>query len=143
LTKNHFFLIAVFIGTFALAFLLTSRGCNKASSEKAETSHSDSHANAETETDLDGRIDIALANIKKGRETEDFELMMQQGVMKLRQIENEDSTNERAIYNLAILSVESGQLEKAKIRFKKLILLQPSNEEYKKKYDEVLRQLVE
>ena len=43
-----------------------------------------------------------------------------------------DSNNIAAIYQLGIMSIESGQTEKAVKRFEKLLLLQPENQEYKK-----------
>ncbi|MBR9860924.1 hypothetical protein GYB22_09275 [bacterium] len=149
MTKNTLLLIAVFLGTFSLAFILTNKGCNKASMDKSEAIESadkglhQDHEITEDNLSVDARIDQALANIKEGRETNDFNLMMQNGVFKLREIEAEDSNNLRAIYHLTLLSMESGQFEKAKNRSKKLLLLQPSNEEYQKLHDEILQKLGE
>jgi tetratricopeptide (TPR) repeat protein len=47
----------------------------------------------------------------------------------LKNIESKDSNNIAAIYNLAMLSVKSGQTEKAIMRFNKLIKLEPMNPE--------------
>lgn len=59
------------------------------------------------------------------------------GIRQLRQVLELDSNNEQAIYKLAIFSVQSNQLEKAKQRFKKLISLQPENEGYRKMLEEL------
>jgi len=59
-------------------------------------------------------------------------LVMNQGIMKLRAVIDRDSNNIAAIYQLGIMSIESGQTEKAVKRFEKLLLLQPENQEYKK-----------
>lgn len=47
----------------------------------------------------------------------------------LKNIESKDSNNIAAIYNLAMLSVKSGQTDKAIMRFNKLIKLEPMNPE--------------
>ena len=74
----------------------------------------------------------AIENIKKGKESGDMSLVMNQGIMKLRAVIDRDSNNIAAIYQLGIMSIESGQTEKAVKRFEKLLLLQPENQEYKK-----------
>lgn len=84
------------------------------------------------DADLEKVVDLAVMNIEKGRETGDFNLMMVEGVMKLKAVLQRDSNNVRALHNLAMMSVESGQFEKAEKRFEKLILLQPENQEYQK-----------
>ena len=113
------------------------------STEEQTEDHSDHEHAEEAESSenltIDQRIDQALANIEKGMAENNPALMMQQGVFKLREIEQEDSTNERALYHLGKLSMQSGQFEKAEVRFKKLILLHPSNEEYKELYEESRR----
>ncbi|MEM0938454.1 MAG: tetratricopeptide repeat protein [Bacteroidota bacterium] len=45
------------------------------------------------------------------------------GIGMLREIVAQDETNRQAIMNLGLLSIQSGQFEKAKARFEKLILL--------------------
>lgn len=47
----------------------------------------------------------------------------------LKGIEARDSNNVAAIYNLAMLSMKSGQVDKAEQRFRKLIRLEPMNPE--------------
>ena len=59
------------------------------------------------------------------------------GIRSLRKVLDLDSNNEQAIYKLAVFSVRSNQLEKAKLRFKKLISLQPENEGYRKMLEEL------
>ena len=59
------------------------------------------------------------------------------GVRMLKDVLKLDSNNQEAIYKLAIFSVRSNQLEKAKQRFKKLISLQPENQGYRKMLEEL------
>jgi tetratricopeptide (TPR) repeat protein len=59
------------------------------------------------------------------------------GVLQLKEIVSRDSTNELALYQLGLLSIQSGQYEKAVNRFEKLVSLHPSNPEYKQKLAEV------
>jgi tetratricopeptide (TPR) repeat protein len=52
------------------------------------------------------------------------------GVGMLKEVVSKDSNNLQAIFTLGMLSIQSGQLDKAEQRFKKLISLQPFNAEY-------------
>lgn len=52
------------------------------------------------------------------------------GVGVLKEVVAKDSNNLQAIFTLGMLSIQSGQLDKAEQRFKKLISLQPFNAEY-------------
>ncbi len=52
------------------------------------------------------------------------------GVGLLKEVIGKDSNNIQATFTLGMLSIQSGQLEKAKQRFEKLIRLQPFNAEY-------------
>ena len=63
------------------------------------------------------------------------------GVQAYKRVLEIDSNNVEALYQLGILSVQSNQLEKAAVRFKKLILLQPENQEYKDVYQRILDDL--
>ncbi len=58
-------------------------------------------------------------------------MVMNEGIMKLRAVVERNENHEQATFQLALLSLESGQLEKAEKRFEKLILLHPENQEYK------------
>lgn len=84
------------------------------------------------DVDLGEVVSNAIENIKKGKESGDMSLVMNEGIMKLRAVTERDSNNVAAIYQLGIMSIESGQTEKAVKRFEKLLLLQPENQEYKK-----------
>ena len=55
------------------------------------------------------------------------------GVGKLKKVIELDENNENALFQLGILSIKSGQIEKAIERFEKLVSLQPKNKEYHKK----------
>lgn len=59
------------------------------------------------------------------------------GVLQLKEILSRDSTNELALYQLGLLSVQSGQYEKALARFEKLVSLHPSNLEYQKQLSDI------
>ena len=50
-----------------------------------------------------------------------------QGIKMLREVLEEDKNNQTAIFNLGLLSVQSGQYDKAAERFEKLIKLSPEN----------------
>lgn len=50
-----------------------------------------------------------------------------QGIMMLRNILDEDPENEMALFNLGTLSIQSGQYDRAKEYFEKLIKLNPQN----------------
>lgn len=52
------------------------------------------------------------------------------GVGMLKEVVAQDSNNVQAIFTLGMLSIQSGQFEKAEERFKKLVTLQPFNPEY-------------
>lgn len=52
------------------------------------------------------------------------------GVGLLKEVVEKDSNNVQAIFTLGMLSIQSGQLDKAEQRFRKLISLEPFNAEY-------------
>ncbi len=52
------------------------------------------------------------------------------GVGLLKDVVAKDSNNVQAIFTLGMLSIQSGQFEKAQERFEKLITIQPFNPEY-------------
>ena len=52
-----------------------------------------------------------------------------QGIMMLREVLESDPKNEQALFNLGVLSIQSGQFEKAQERFEKLISIYPENVE--------------
>lgn len=62
-------------------------------------------------------------------------------VRQLLTVEKQDPENPEAIYRLAMMSVQSGQLEKARDRFKKLVSLQPQNSTFREQLLSVCRQL--
>jgi tetratricopeptide (TPR) repeat protein len=54
------------------------------------------------------------------------------GVGRLKKVIELDKNNENALFQLGILSIKSGQTEKAIERFEKLVSLHPKNKEYHK-----------
>lgn len=50
-----------------------------------------------------------------------------QGIQMLREVLDADSDNQTAIYNLGLLSMQSGQYDRAVERFEKLVELEPKN----------------
>lgn len=149
-------LIIVF-GIASTAFF-TQIGCNSASKEISDNHAGHEHqdvAEAEStqaqitasdtvvsaEADLENEVDEALKNIAKGKETNDMALVMNEGIIKLLAVSRADTNNIRAIYHLGLFSIESGQLEKAEKRFKKLVFLQPENQEYQRTLTEIREKL--
>jgi predicted Zn-dependent protease len=53
-----------------------------------------------------------------------------EGVGLLKEVETLDSNYLEAQHHLMLLDLQSGQLEKAKKRIKKLLFLQPGNQQY-------------
>ncbi len=139
-----------------ITILLSYTGCRKStnqvdsadlhsvdqnSEEHAEHDHSDpNHTHASNNLDL--RVEAALENISKGKETGDMSLVMGKGIRELLAVVKEDSNNLKSIYHLGLFSIESGQLEKAEKRFEKLILLQPENQEYQKTLSDIRQKLI-
>ena len=82
-----------------------------------------------------------ISNIEKGRADGDMMLVMNGGIMKLKAVLERDPENVKAINQLGVMSVESGQLEKAEKRFEKLVLLQPENQEYAERLSEIQSKL--
>lgn len=52
------------------------------------------------------------------------------GVQLFLEVIKDDPNNEAALYNLGMLAIQSGQMDKAEKRFEKLVSLQPENETY-------------
>ncbi len=140
MSKNTFVLAAIFIGAALLTFLITRSGCNSSFRPLEEAQSSEEHAH-EHQDEQDGKI----ANLLK----EAHDIMYNQtgppmqGIAKYKEVLALDSNNIEAIYNLGVLSIRTNQLEKAKDRFKKLILLQPENQEYVDTYQDILDKLGE
>ena len=141
MSKNTFALVAIFLGAALLTFLLTKSGCNTSdriieAAEQASNHESHDHASAEGE-----QIDNLLKEAHDIMYNQTGPPM--QGIAKYKQVLELDSNNIEAIYQLGVLSIRTNQLEKAKDRFKKLILLQPENQEYQETYQSILDQLGE
>lgn len=66
-----------------------------------------------------------------------YDNAVMQGVSLLKEVESLDSNYAQAQHHLMLLALQSGQYEKAKKRLKKLLLLQPGNQQYA----EILRKL--
>jgi tetratricopeptide (TPR) repeat protein len=144
--KIGFFNILIVIMGIAFVAVLSQMGCNTATKEGA--SHSDhvtheedspqrppmrvTDAQLSTGADLDSVVNAAIASIEEGKASGDMGMVMNEGIMKLRAVIERNENHEQATFQLALLSLESGQLEKAEKRFEKLILLHPENQEYKK-----------
>ena len=70
------------------------------------------------------------ATLYKGLALADKRESMMMGVPLLLSVVREDPDNLLANYTLGMLGIESGQYDKALLRFEKLISLQPANAEY-------------
>jgi Flp pilus assembly protein TadD len=100
--------------------------------EVADETNSAGNLSLENETsEYDAEIETALANYKKGLADGDMNFAMTQGIFKLRDVLKKDPENVKALYHMGLLSIESGQFDKAIERFEKLILLRPENQEFK------------
>lgn len=63
------------------------------------------------------------------------------GIFMLREILEEDSNHVATIETLAEMSIRSGQLDKAKKRYQKLLSLQPENEAYRTALEKICAEL--
>lgn len=129
------------VGLFFSAYKTNTKNAEQHSNHHGEAKTSESHDDDNVPTNLDEDIDLALANIEKGKSSGDMSLVMNEGIMKLLAVTKKDSNNIRAIYYLGFFSLESGQLQKAEKRFEKLISLQPQNEEYRNTLQEIRNQI--
>ncbi len=68
---------------------------------------------------LDAKAKMAMTYVSSSNPME--------GIQMLREVIDADSNNQTAIYNLGLLSMQSGQYGKAVERFKKLVELEPKN----------------
>lgn len=151
--KNRTLINAAFIIVgLLLVVTLTRKGCNSDTktieSHVAEEDHTghihDNEPHSEPTFDpseLDAEVDLAIRNITEGKEKGDMSMVMNEGIFRLRGVLQKDSNNTKALYHMGLLSIESGQLEKAANRFEKLILLQPENQEFKNILENVRAQM--
>ncbi|WP_242929442.1 tetratricopeptide repeat protein [Pontibacter vulgaris] len=70
-------------------------------------------------TDLDSKTNIAMTYIASENPM--------QGIMLLREVIAADPNNEKALFNLGILSMQSNQYDKAEERFRKLVAVNPEH----------------
>jgi tetratricopeptide (TPR) repeat protein len=80
---------------------------------------------------LDAKVDLAVCvyNLNKMQTPEDQMDLMKPALL-LREVLAVDSNHLDGLYYLGKLAVESNQFEKAIVRFKKLVSLQPQNREF-------------
>ncbi|WP_347157113.1 tetratricopeptide repeat protein [Pontibacter chitinilyticus] len=71
--------------------------------------------------DLDAKTNVAMTYIATSNPM--------QGIVLLREVITADPNNEKALFNLGVLSMQSGQYDKAAERFQKLVSLNPDNVE--------------
>jgi tetratricopeptide (TPR) repeat protein len=72
-------------------------------------------------SDLDSKTNVAMTYIASSSPM--------QGIMLLREVIASDPNNEKALYNLGILSMQSNQYDKAVERFQKLVAINPEHVE--------------
>ncbi|QCR24347.1 tetratricopeptide repeat protein [Pontibacter sp. SGAir0037] len=72
-------------------------------------------------TDLDAKTNVAMTYIATTNPM--------QGITLLREVISADPNNQKALFNLGILSVQSRQFDKAEERFRKLIAVNPEHVE--------------
>ena len=129
------------VGLFFSGYKTNAKNTEQHSGHHGEVKPLESHDDDNVPTSLDEDVDLALANIEKGKSSGDMSLVMNEGIMKLLAVTKKDSNNIRAIYYLGFFSLESGQLQKAEKRFEKLISLQPQNVEYRNTLQEIRNQI--
>jgi cytochrome c-type biogenesis protein CcmH/NrfG len=92
------------------------------------------YAAGEAERAFQKVLELNPANLDARNALAIIEVQVHQDVMKgvglLREVVSRDSNNVQAIFTLGMLSIRSGQLDKAEQRFKKLVSLEPFNAEY-------------
>lgn len=102
-----------------------------ATTEDSLLSHEIAH---EAKSAFDKVIELNPQNLEAKNALAAYYIEVEQDVMKgvgmLREITSMDSNNLQAIFTLGMLSIQSGQFDKAQARFEKLIALQPFNAEY-------------
>jgi tetratricopeptide (TPR) repeat protein len=83
------------------------------------------------EQNLDAKVDLAvcLYNLNK-MQTPENEMDLMKPALLLREVVAKDSNHLDGLYYLGKLAIESNQFEKAIVRFKKLVSLQPQNREF-------------
>ena len=69
---------------------------------------------------VDAKINKAVSIVKEGKQP-------MKGIMLLREVLEEDPNNVRALYQLGVFSVQSGQLDKAIERFKQVLKIEEKN----------------
>lgn len=153
MSTNKIFTPLVLIAAICAVIALTYIGCNSSSKTPTETADSphteeghEGHDHAEEsqsnvdessaeKSELDKKIDAAIASINESKANPSGG--MPEGIMTLVQISRDHPDNERVNFQLGLLSIESGQYDKALKRFEKLVSLHPENEEYKLRVEEV------
>ena len=69
---------------------------------------------------LDAKTNLAMTYIAAGEQP-------MQGIQLLREVINADPNNEKALFNLGVLSIQSGQHDKAVERFRHLVEVNPKH----------------
>ena len=128
-----------------MTFFLTRSGMNSDTSDEQSAGHPEMAAEVNevpSVESVDSSDEIGLL-LKEAHEAVYDKGIIMQGVLKYKRVLELDSNNIEALYNLGMLSIQSNQLEKAKVRFEKLILLQPENQEFRKTHEDILDKLGE
>lgn len=79
-------------------------------------------AEKKAEGDLEQKLHLAISYVQEGKDP-------MKGIMMLREILEKDSNNVKAHFYLGVFSVQSGQWEKAKQRFLKVLALDSTESE--------------
>ena len=85
----------------------------------------------------DEKVEYARLKIEHAHSNQD----VMAGVQTLLGVIRSDSNHVKALESLAELSIQSGQLEKARERYQKLLTLQPQNEGYRRMLQELNRRI--
>lgn len=100
---------------------ITPASEERAVAEEHDHNHDDHQHDAAHSNGVDSRVDTILQKMQSG------ELAPMQGVMQIRDLANEHPESIKAQYTLGLMSMNTGQFEKAVERFEKVLALDPND----------------
>ena len=111
--------ILIFLGIVLVAFFYMSPVTPSAVENPAETE--DQHTQEPQNTNPDAEVDETLRQLQTG------EVPPMQAILKLREIAENNPGHVKANYTLGVLSMQTGQYDKAIGRFETVLEQQPDN----------------
>lgn len=111
--------ILIFLGIVLVAFFYMSPVTPSTDDKQSETE--DQHTQESHNTSPDAEVDETLRQLQSG------EVPPMQAILKLREIAENNPGNVKANYTLGVLSMQTGQYDKAIGRFETVLEQQPDN----------------